>query len=91
MIDAMLNRIPLGLLAQAVAPPREAYRRWSSLMLILTILAVIVLTGLAFLLVRRRARRRMEQLPRHAPLPHVNAWEEAGRRFAGPVVEPDDE
>jgi len=94
MIDALLSRIPMSLLAQAatpVAPPREAYRQWSSLMLILIILAVILLTGLAFIIVQRRGRRRKEQLPKRSSLPHVNAWEESGRRFEGSITDFDDD
>lgn len=88
---------PLTLLPTQAAPappngpPREAYRQWSSLMLILVILGVIVLTGMALIIVQRRGRRRKDRLPKRPSLPHVNAWEEAGRRFDGSITEFNDD
>ena len=69
------------------ANEREAYRQWSALMLILILLGVIVLTGLAFVVAQRRARRRKSQLPKPKDAPNTDAWAEAGRRFDGSIVE----
>jgi len=70
---------------------REMYRQWSALMLIMILLIVIALTGLAFLVTRRRARRRRDALPKRKNAPIVDAWAEAGRRLDDSFVEFNDD
>lgn len=70
---------------------RELYRQWSALMLVLILLTVIALTGLAFLVTRRRARRRRDALPKPKNAPILDAWAEAGRRLDNSFVEFNDD
>lgn len=81
MNPAHLSRL-FSLLQQSPSGgEREMYRQWSALMLILILLGVIILTGLAFLVTRRRARRRNDALPKPKNAPNIDAWAEAGRRL----------
>lgn len=79
--------------AESAAQPdrREAYRQWSSMMLVLILLALIAVTVLAFIVMQRRARRRRDVLPKRPDQPRVDAWEESGRRFDDSITQFDDD
>lgn len=65
---------------------RELYRQWSAMMLILILLGVITITCVAYLVARRRARRRLEG--KKKPNAEIaDAWTESGKRFDGSIVE----
>lgn len=66
---------------------REFYRQYAALMLILILLSVIVITAFAFIVTRRRARRRLEELPKRKDAPIADAWTEAGRRMDESIIE----
>ena len=86
---------PLFIVALAAADPipQEAYRRVSSLTLMLAILGVVLVTTLSMIVVVRRSRRRRDAMPKSAPTEHVDAWAESGRRFDSSITEidPDDD
>jgi heme/copper-type cytochrome/quinol oxidase subunit 2 len=86
---------PLSIVALAAAEPipQEAYRRASTLTLMLAILGVVVVTTLLMVVVVRRSRRRRDAMPKPAPTEHVDAWAESGRRFDTSITEidPDDD
>ncbi|MGV6815086.1 MAG: hypothetical protein ACWA5W_08775 [Phycisphaerales bacterium] len=71
----------------------EAYRRASSLTLMVALLGVILITVLALIVVIRRSHRRKEQLAKSGPTIHTDAWTESGKRFDGSIIEinPDDD
>jgi len=89
MIHPLL--IPLVAFAQTSTDsiPPEAYRRVSSLTLMLAILGVILVTTLSMIVVVRRSRRRKDAMPKPAPTEHVDAWAESGRRFDSSITEID--
>ncbi len=78
-------------IAQAASDPisQEAYRRASSLTLMLAILGVVMMTTLLMVVTIRRSRRRKEALPKPKPTEHVDAWAESGRRFDSSITEID--
>ena len=75
----------------AVDPARQdAYRRGSSLILMVSLLGIIVIMVLALIIVLRRNRRRRDQAhPNRPSLKHVDAWAEAGRRFDNSITQLD--
>lgn len=88
MFPSFLSTIPLVIQETPDAGRREFYRQWSALMMVMILLCVIVITGVAFLVARRRARRRMSELPRKKPgAPIADAWAEAGRRMDDSIIE----
>ncbi len=82
-------------IAQAASDPipQEAYRRASSLTLMLAILGVVMITTLLMIVTLRRSRRRKDTLPKPKPTEHVDVWAESGRRFDSSITEidPNDE
>ena len=81
----------VALLAQTSdhMPPPEAYRRWSSMMLILAILSVLLVTAFWMIITLRRSRRIRDDLPKPKDIEHIDAWAEAGRRFDDSITEID--
>lgn len=69
---------------------RSFYQQYSVLLLVLILLGVIVITGLAFIVAQRRARRRRDALPKPRDIPYTDAWAEAGRRLDGEFFEIND-
>jgi beta-lactamase regulating signal transducer with metallopeptidase domain len=90
MLSRLFISIP-ELIAQTSnkTPPPEAYRQWSSLMLILAILSVLIVTMLWMIISLRRARRVRDALPKPKDTKHIDAWTEAGRRFDNSITEID--
>lgn len=91
MNPALLGHLFMLLVQSPPGGEREFYRQWSALMLVLILLTVIALTGLAFLVTRRRARRRRDTLPKPKNAPKIDAWAEAGRRLDESLVEFNDD
>lgn len=88
MFPSFLSTIPQVIQETPDEGRRELYRQWSALMMVMILLCVIVITGVAFLVARRRARRRMSELPRKKPgAPIADAWTEAGRRMDDSIIE----
>ncbi len=87
MIPAILSRTALLVQESGDEPQREMYRQWSSLMLVLILLCVIAITALAFIVTRRRARRRMESLPKKKDAHIADAWTESGKRMDDSIME----
>lgn len=85
--------IPIFTLVQSASNPipEEAYRRVSTLTLMLAILGILLVTTLSMIVVIRRARRRRDAEPKPKPTEHVDAWAESGRRFDPSIVEIDPE
>lgn len=87
MIPVILSGLPLLLQESGDEPQRELYRQWSALMLILALLCIITVTAFAFIVTRRRARRRMESLPKKKNAPIADAWTESGKRMDDSIME----
>lgn len=88
MFPAIHSLVPLLVQESADEKSGELYRQWSALMLILILLCVIIVTGLAFIVTRRRGRRRMESISNKKPgEPIADAWTEAGRRMDESITE----
>ena len=88
MFPSILTTIPLVIQETPDEARRELYRQWSALMMVMILLCVIVITGVAFLIARRRARRRMSEVPKRKPgAPIADAWAEAGRRMDDSIIE----
>lgn len=66
---------------------REFYRQYSALMLILILLSIIAITALAFIVTRRRARRRLDSMPKKPNAQIADAWTEAGKRMDDSIME----
>jgi hypothetical protein len=74
----------------AADPRRDALSRGATLLIVLSLLTVVLLTGVVLLRSLRRTRRARERAERKRGRPlRTDAWAEAGRR-AGPIdVDPD--
>jgi len=73
------------ILAQSPSSP-QALGRATLLLLLLTLGAVILVTGLVALALLRRGRRLLGKPPRAVPTPVTDAWAEAGRRVEAPTA-----
>ncbi|MHA7812331.1 MAG: hypothetical protein ACX94C_02900 [Phycisphaerales bacterium] len=87
MIPAIVSGLTPLLQESGDENQRELYRQWSALMLILILLGVIVITALAFIVTRRRARRRIDSRPKRKDVPIKDAWTESGKRMDESIME----
>lgn len=92
MFPTILSTLSLLVQESTDERSRELYRQWSALMMVFILLCIIAITALAFIVTRRRARRRVDSSSRKQPdKPIADAWEESGKRFDTSITEITDE
>jgi Na+/melibiose symporter-like transporter len=88
MFPAIHSLVPLLVQGSSDETQTELYRQWTALMMVFILLCVIALTAFAFIVARRRGRRRMSSARRNKQgKPIADAWTEAGRRMDDSITE----